>query len=96
MASHPTMDAGDREVKHSRLKLPTYHFAATAAIYYTAAEPEGFQPGWIGRSEPAARRCPVAPYFTMGAMIRAKWLRARLSRLFTVPRLQPVISAISS
>lgn len=32
----------------------------------------------------------------MGAMICAKLFRARFSRLFTVPRLQPVISAISS
>lgn len=33
---------------------------------------------------------------TMGAMIWAKLFRARFSRLLTVPRLQPVISAISS
>ncbi len=33
---------------------------------------------------------------TMGAMIWAKLFRARFSRLFTVPRLHPVISAISS
>lgn len=32
----------------------------------------------------------------MGAMMCAKLFRARFSRLFTVPRLQPVISAISS
>jgi len=33
---------------------------------------------------------------TMGATIRAKLFRARFSRLFTVPRLVSVISAISS
>jgi hypothetical protein len=32
----------------------------------------------------------------MGAMMRAKLFRARFSRLFTVPRLVSVISAISS
>ncbi len=32
----------------------------------------------------------------MGAMIVAKLFRARFRRLFTVPRLHPVISAISS
>ena len=31
-----------------------------------------------------------------GAITRAKLLRARFKRLFTVPRLHPVISAISS
>ena len=33
---------------------------------------------------------------TIGATIRAKLLRARFSRLFTVPRFVSVISAISS
>ena len=33
---------------------------------------------------------------SVGAITRAKLLRARFRRLFTVPRLHPVISAISS
>lgn len=63
--------------------------------------------GSIGTENPAAIRAarPVSrprvaglggDQSIIGAMIRAKAFRARLSRLFTVPRLQPVISAISS
>lgn len=36
------------------------------------------------------------PHSIMGATMRAKLLRARFSRLLTVPRLHSVISAISS
>jgi hypothetical protein len=39
---------------------------------------------------------PSPPHFNAGAMMSANEVRARLSRDFTVPRLQPVISAISS
>lgn len=47
-----------------------------------------------GDSEgPVRRGCG---YSIIGAMIRANLFRARFNRLFTVPRLQPVISAISS
>ena len=39
---------------------------------------------------------PATRYFNAGEMISANEVRARLRRDFTVPRLHPVISAISS
>ena len=77
-------------------------------MYYTATGLKGSNRAErTGRGRAARPRSQVpagdlpraggaARYFTIGAMIRANWLRARLSRLFTVPRLHPVISAISS
>src|SRR5204863_2063553 len=38
----------------------------------------------------------AGPYSSRGSISCAKLLRARLRRLFTVPRLQPVMSAISA
>ena len=47
-------------------------------------------------TRPRVPRSNGLVYRSIGEMIRAKLLRARFKRLFTVPRLHPVISAISS
>lgn len=49
-----------------------------------------------GGNHPGFGNLPGRDQATMGAMMRAKLFRARLSRLFTVPRFVSVISAISS
>ena len=75
----------------------------------TAGSPGGFPPGGRARTgdvERPRRTLPAGPLAhpvpsgraqsMSGAMMEAKLFRARFSRLFTVPKLHPVISAISS
>ena len=77
---------GEREVRDAEL-LTVHADGFGIAEGYTRARAE-----FPARSpSPAAARYPIA-----GSMISAKAARARFSRDFTVPRLQPVISAISS
>ena len=77
---------GEREVGDPEL-LTVHAGGFGIAEGYTRARAE-----FPARStSPAGVRYPIA-----GSMISAKAARARFSRDFTVPRLQPVISAISS
>lgn len=77
---------GDRD-KPLRGRFTTF-FAGSAPERQHAKSP----PAEAGGPVEAADRCQSI----CGSMIAAKAVRARLSRDFTVPRLQSVISAISS
>ena len=60
-------------------------------IGYTKAPPVG-----SGEADRSIFESRSAPQSISGAMMWAKLFRALFSRLFTVPRLHPVMSAISS
>lgn len=76
--------------RRRKRRLPKHPAGAVSGVI---TPPAGDRPGAVPVRRPKLAR---GRYSIMGAMIRAKLFRARFRRLFTVPRLQPVISAISS
>ena len=76
-------DAAPDEPAHQGTPTDTHATGTGSILPEPAPVPPGTTP-------------PGRPYRTSGATTSANAARARLSRLFTVPRFTPVISAISS
>ena len=72
------------------------HFSSLALVLPSGMREGATDPLRRPSARPPPASSPPLPYSSHGAMISAKEFRARLRRDFTVPRLQSVISAISS
>src|SRR5438309_7743902 len=91
----PPLPRGDDEtvadIGVALAELETVHRTGV----YTTGTTEGFRNPYTPPPSPHASWRGVWSYSTIGPIRWAKLFRARFRRLFTVPRLQPVISAIS-
>jgi hypothetical protein len=71
-----------------------FRLTGRARLRATAAFRKTKRARSVARSDPSSGA--PATQFNSGSIISAKLVRARCSRLFTVPRFTPVMSAISS
>ena len=97
--------AGSPLVRHSSVVRPfgsSVRFVrsvrpfGSSVRFVRSVRPSGSSVRFVSSVRPSGSSVPFVRYSNIGAITVAKLLRARLSRLLTVPRFTPVISEISS